>query len=181
MEWLLKIKQRKNFKKNIFINCPFDNEYYVLLKPLIFSIKFLGLNPILSNTKDSGATRLIEIFKYMKMSKYSIHDLSRMQVKKDEIPRHNMTFECGMDFGLRLLFNEKNISKNFLIMDSDPHRFKQLVSDLAGCDIYNHENNFEKIIKCFRDWYSLNVQKKTNTLLLLHHANLSRIFCFLGE
>ena len=33
------------FGRNVFINCPFDAEYLPLLRPLLFAILDVGLNP----------------------------------------------------------------------------------------------------------------------------------------
>ncbi|MFL6236225.1 MAG: hypothetical protein ACJ76N_24045 [Thermoanaerobaculia bacterium] len=33
------------FEKNVFINCPFDDGYRPLLRPLLFTILHLGFNP----------------------------------------------------------------------------------------------------------------------------------------
>lgn len=31
------------FATNVFVNCPFEEEFYPLLRPLLFTIIFLGL------------------------------------------------------------------------------------------------------------------------------------------
>jgi hypothetical protein len=80
--------------KNVFINCPFDNKYFPLLKPLLFTIIYLDLVPKISETSDSGQIRLNKIKELMSESKYSIHDLSRMEpLKENDFPRFNMPFE----------------------------------------------------------------------------------------
>ncbi|MGF1670289.1 MAG: hypothetical protein ACFCU6_07560 [Balneolaceae bacterium] len=55
-----------NFDTNVFINCPFDKEYSKLLKPLLFSILRVGLEPrIASERLDSGEVRLEKIVQLM--------------------------------------------------------------------------------------------------------------------
>lgn len=46
------------FNTNVFINCPFDNDYYPLLKPLLFTVIFCELKPFLSETKDGDDIRI---------------------------------------------------------------------------------------------------------------------------
>jgi hypothetical protein len=47
------------FDKNVFINCPFDDEYLPLLRPLLFTILYVGLNPrIALESLDSGRPRI---------------------------------------------------------------------------------------------------------------------------
>jgi hypothetical protein len=72
--------QNECFEKNVFINCPFDNDYYIpLLRPLLFTIIYLGYNPrIATESFDSGEIRIQKIGKLIKDSKFSIHDLSRI-------------------------------------------------------------------------------------------------------
>lgn len=65
------------FKDNVFINCPFDDEYLPLLRPLLFSVIYLGFTPrIALETLDSGAPRFEKIVSLVKQSKFAIHDLS---------------------------------------------------------------------------------------------------------
>ena len=48
-----------SFDKNVFINCPFDEEYYPLLCPLLFTVLRLGFNPrIALERSDSSSPSL---------------------------------------------------------------------------------------------------------------------------
>jgi len=49
------------YKSNIFINCPFDNDFFFLLKPIIFTSIYCGLNPKISETKDGDDIRVRQI------------------------------------------------------------------------------------------------------------------------
>jgi hypothetical protein len=70
---------KMNFTNSVFINCPFDNEYLPLLKPLLFILIKLGFNPrIALERSDSGEIRLNKILELIESSKFSIHDLSRL-------------------------------------------------------------------------------------------------------
>jgi len=74
-----------SYSKNIFINCPFDGEYFELLYPLVFSILYFDFNPRISlESSDSGSFRLEKIITLIKESRYAIHDLSRLQSKSTE-------------------------------------------------------------------------------------------------
>lgn len=33
------------FETNVFVNCPFDDDYLPLIRPLLFTIIYLGLTP----------------------------------------------------------------------------------------------------------------------------------------
>jgi hypothetical protein len=133
---------------NIFINCPFDNEYFELLKPLLFTIIYLHKTPLISETKDSGKNRLEQIIFLMEQSKYSIHDLSRIEGKK---PRFNMPLELGIDLYIKRL--EQFKGKQILILEGKKYSLKSIISDIAGNDTKHHNNDPYEIIRCIRDWF----------------------------
>lgn len=138
---------------NVFINCPFDNYYFPLLKPLLFTLIYIDLSPKISETSDSGEVRLLKIKELMAVSQYSIHDLSRMEpLKSKDYPRFNMPFECGIDFGLRMSNSEFGIKK-FLILEKEQHRYQKVISDISGNDIKAHKNDPEQVVKVIRDWF----------------------------
>jgi len=101
-----------NFHNNVFINCPFDSEYYSLLRPLLFTVAYLRFTPrIALETFDSGETRIERICDLIRSSKYSIHDLSRLKAtRKGEFYRLNMPFELGVGLwrSASLLFSLEN-------------------------------------------------------------------------
>jgi hypothetical protein len=139
--------------KNVFINCPFDNQYFPLLKALLFTIVYIGFKPLISETSDSGAIRLHKIKDLMLASQYSIHDLSRIEPLKDgDLPRFNMPFECGIDFGIKLS-NPSQGDKRFLILEKEQYRYHKVISDISGNDIKSHRNEPELLIKAVRDWF----------------------------
>lgn len=138
---------------NVFINCPFDNYYFPLLKPLLFTLIYIDLEPKISETSDSGEIRLLKIKNLMADSMYSIHDLSRMEpLKLKDYPRFNMPFECGIDFGLRMSSDDYG-SKKFLILEKEQHRYQKVISDISGNDIKAHKNEPEQLVKVIRDWF----------------------------
>ena len=143
--------------KKVFINCPFDNQFFPLLKSLLFTLIYLDLNPQISETLDCGMTRIKNIRRLMKDSKYSIHDLSRMSSLKDgNLPRFNMPFECGLDFGLKYSGKKSLRKKKLLILETKKYRYQKVISDIAGSDIKSHKNNPEKVVQVVRDWFSSN-------------------------
>ncbi len=144
-------------EENVFINCPFDNNYFSLLKPLLFSLCYIDLNPQISETSDSGEIRLHKIKNLIENSRYSIHDLSRMEPMVDsDLPRFNMPFECGIDFGMKLSNPAEFANKRFLILEKEQYRYQKVISDISGNDIKAHKNNPEQIIKVVRDWFKPN-------------------------
>ena len=49
------MNSNNDFSKNVFINCPFDEQYIPLLRSILFTIVYLGFTPrIASERFDSG-------------------------------------------------------------------------------------------------------------------------------
>lgn len=143
------------FEKNVFINCPFDNEYFPLLKVLLFTIKKVGLNPRLAlERSDSGEVRLNKIKELIESSKYSIHDLSRSKAKEiGEYFRQNMPFELGLDLGCRDYNTDKNINaKKILILEEEKYCIQKALSDLSFADCKCHKGEAEELVYEVRNW-----------------------------
>lgn len=72
---------KPRFADSVFINCPFDKDYWPIFEAIIFSIVNCGFVPRCSlEIQDSGQTRYENIQNIIKSSKYSIHDISRVQL-----------------------------------------------------------------------------------------------------
>ena len=159
----------KNFVNNVFINCPFDKDYQPLLHSLIFTIIYLGFNPrIALERSDSGETRFGKICELIKVSKYSIHDLSRIKSsKKGEFFRLNMPFELGLDIGSRIFGPEINSSKKCLILEEQQFRFQAAISDISNSDIKHHGGEVINMIKAVRNWFAENGLKHTPSATII--------------
>jgi hypothetical protein len=148
-----------NYEKNVFVNCPFDDKYFDLLQTLVFTVCYYGFIPRISlESSDSGQPRLEKIVQLIIESKYSIHDLSRLQSKSaNEYYRLNMPFELGIDYGLRK-FNQEYADKRSLILESEKYDYMKAISDINGFDIKNHNNIPVQLIQCLRSWFSETVK-----------------------
>jgi hypothetical protein len=144
------------FDRNVFVNCPFDDDYKPLLQPLLFTIFYLGLNPrIALESLDSGRPRFEKIVALIRESRYGIHDLSRLQASyQGELFRLNMPFELGLDVGCRL-FQVGADRKRCLILETERYRFQAAISDLSSSDIASHKNDPKTLMKEVRDWLNI--------------------------
>lgn len=145
---------KKEFEQNVFINCPFDDKYYPLLRPLLFTVAYLEFNPrIALETSDSAETRLDKICELIKSSRYSVHDLSRLKAEeKGDFSRLNMPFELGVDYGARR-FSSRLKTKRFLILEERADDYRRALSDISGVDIKTHGNDPIKIVRAIRNWF----------------------------
>lgn len=144
----------KNFAVNVFVNCPFDDDYRQLLLAIVFSVKFLGFRPRLAlERSDSGEARIQKILQLITESKFGIHDLSRIvAAEENEYYRMNMPFELGVDFGCQKLKDGIWSGKKLLILEKERYRYQAALSDLSGSDIKTHEDDPFKAIKSVREW-----------------------------
>lgn len=143
------------FETNIFINCPYDAGYLPLLRPLIFTVLYAGLNPRLAAERlHSGESRISKILELIRDSRYAIHDLSRIQAsKKGEYFRLNMPFELGLDIGCATFANEPSLQgKRCLILEKERYRYQIAISDLSNSDIEAHHNDPVRIVAVVRNW-----------------------------
>jgi len=122
------------YESNVFVNCPFDVKYLSLLRPLLFTIAYLGYHPrIAAERSDSGENRLDKICELIRQSRFSVHDLSRLKAARArEVYRMNMPFELGIDYGSRQHGPEFMRTKKCLILEKEQHDFKRALSDLSG-------------------------------------------------
>jgi hypothetical protein len=142
------------FEDNVFINCPFDDAFYPLLRPLVFTVIYAGLNPCLASGKlNSGEPRFQKIVRLIGESQYAIHDLSRIKARKaGELFRLNMPFELGLDVGCREFAADNRSRKKCLILETKRYRYQAAISDLSNSDIEAHKNKPERIVVAVRNW-----------------------------
>lgn len=75
------MQARSGYEKNVFINCPFDDEYRALLDAMVFAIHDCGFVPCCAlEESDGGDVRLDKIKRLVQSSRYGIHDISRTEL-----------------------------------------------------------------------------------------------------
>jgi len=142
-----------DYERNVFINCPFDDEYTPVFEAIVFTIQACGFSAMCARSRiNSGEVRLQKILDIIGDCRYSIHDLSRTELDRTTaLPRFNMPLELGIDIGCRA-YGSGYEQKSFLIFDRDRFRFQTYVSDIAGQDIAHHEDDPNRAIGRVRDW-----------------------------
>lgn len=143
------------FERNVFINCPFDEDYRQLFLSVLFAVSYLGFIPrIALERSDSGESRVHKVLALINQSKYGIHDISRiMATQEGEHYRMNMPFELGIDYGCQKLKEGIWSSKKLLVLEKEKYRYRVALSDLSGSDIKNHNDDPQAIIKSVRNWF----------------------------
>jgi hypothetical protein len=142
-----------DYERNVFINCPFDAGYAAIFEAIVFAVIVCGFRALCARIKlDSSEFRLNKIMDLIAASKYSIHDLSRVELDEGSaLPRFNMPLELGLDLGCKR-FSPSRKSKSSLIFDAQPFRFHKFISDIGGQDVANHNNDPGIAIANVRNW-----------------------------
>lgn len=151
------------YDDSVFINCPFDKQYKPIFNALVFAIHDAGFIARCSlEAIDSGQNRLKKIISIIAECKYGVHDISRTEVSgKSKLPRFNMPFECGLFWGNLEYGDEKHKGKRILVLDSQPHRYQESLSDISGQDIQVHGNDPRIAINKVRSWLNADSGRTT--------------------
>lgn len=142
------------FERNVFVNCPFDDAYRPLLRPLLFTLIYLNFEPrIALESLDSGTARIEKIIGLIAESQFAIHDLSRLQASRaGEYYRLNMPFELGLDVGCRRFKRGRWSAKKCLILEAQKYRYQAALSDMSNSDIAVHNDNPVDLVSQVRNW-----------------------------
>jgi len=141
--------------RDIFINCPFDDDYRSLFQALVFVIADCGFRARCAlEILDSGETRCEKLRRLIRESPYGIHDISRTETDAHSgLPRFNMPFELGLDVGCKFFGGQsRERSKRILVLAKERYEYQKYLSDIAGQDIQAQNGNAENLIDVVRSW-----------------------------
>jgi hypothetical protein len=130
----------------VFLNIPYDEEFCSLYVAYIVGLYQLDLVPHLASEIPGGERRLNRIFQLIKSCRYSIHDLSRVEVSvaATAVPRFNMPLELGMTITWANLHPSRH---TWFVWESEPYRLQRSASDLNGTDPYIHKGTPEGVLR----------------------------------
>ena len=130
----------------VFLNIPYDEEFRSLYIAYIVGLYQLDLVPHLASEIPGGERRLDRIFDLIRNCRYSIHDLSRVElsVAPAAAPRFNMPLELGMTISWT---NLNPSLHTWFVWESEPYRLQRSASDLNGTDPYIHDGTAEGVIR----------------------------------
>lgn len=140
------------YDRSVFINCPFDERYKNFLHATLFAIHDCGFVARIALEDVGGReARLTKICRLIQQSRWSIHDLSRVQSSgKASLPRFNMPFECGLAYGAMTFGPQGRKRRDMLVMAAVPFQDKATLSDLSGIDPSYHEDSIPKLVAAVR-------------------------------
>lgn len=130
----------------VFLNVPYDEEFRSLYIAYIVGLYQLGLVPHLASEIPGGDRRLNRIFELIQNCRYSIHDLSRVElgITPSSAPRFNMPLELGMTITWS---NLNPTLHTWFVWESEPYRLQRSASDLNGTDPYIHNGSADGVLR----------------------------------
>ncbi|MDR3774075.1 MAG: hypothetical protein P4L26_12040 [Terracidiphilus sp.] len=134
----------------VFLNIPYDEEFQKLYLAYIVGLSQLGFDPYLASGIPGGERRLDRILALVQSCRYSIHDLSRVELSPipPATPRFNMPLELGITIAWAKLYPKRH---TWFLWESSPRRLQKSMSDLDGTDPYIHSGTVEGVLSELRN------------------------------
>jgi hypothetical protein len=138
---------------HVFINCPFDSEYKRFFNAIVFTVYACGFVARCALEQlDAGESRMAKIFRIIEECPIGVHDISRTELDpRSNLPRFNMAFELGIFLGAIRFGQGMQKSKVCVVLDREPFRYQQFLSDFSGYDIQTHGGEELRAISAVRD------------------------------
>lgn len=153
--------------KSVFLNVPYDEEFSGIYVAYIVGLYQLGLVPHLASEIPGGDRRLDKIFKLIRSCRYSIHDLSRVEMgdAPTAVPRFNMPLELGMTITWQRLHPSRH---DWFVWESDHYRIQRSASDLNGTDACIHNGTPEGVLRELRNAFHRDKMPSVPDMLALY-------------
>lgn len=134
----------------VFLNIPYDEEFHKLYLAYIAGLHCLGLEPRLASSIPGGERRLSRILNLIQTCRYSIHDLSRVEVSPapPATPRFNMPLELGLAITWEKLHPRRH---TWFLWEAIHRRVQKSMSDLDGTDAYIHGGTVQGVLSELRN------------------------------
>lgn len=139
--------RRRTVENEVFLNIPYDEAFIPLYLAYITGLVHLGLVPRATLEISGGTRRLDKIQQLIQRCRYSVHDLSRVELDgtQQPTPRFNMPFELGMAVAWELTA-PKN-THTWFVFESTHYRLQRSLSDLNGTDPHIHEGTAAGVLR----------------------------------
>jgi hypothetical protein len=154
--------------KGVFLNVPYDEEFRSLYIAYIVGLCQLGFVPHLASEIPGGDRRLNKIVKLIQSCRYSIHDLSRIELSTAPlaVPRFNMPLELGMTITWQILNPKRH---TWFVWESESYRLQRSASDLNGTDPYIHNGTPEGVLRELCNAFQVGHSPTVPEMLVRYH------------
>ena len=133
-------------RRCVFLNIPYDDKFRRLYIAYVTGLVHLGLDPHATIEIPGGKNRLDKIIDLIRGCRYSIHDLSRVELDRNppRAPRFNMPFELGLAVASAKLSSSPH---DWFVFETIDRRVSKSLSDLSGTDANIHHGTVEGVMR----------------------------------
>jgi hypothetical protein len=130
----------------VFLNVPYDRLFVPPFLAYVCGICAFGLIPRATLELQGGTRRLDRIVSLIESCRYSIHDMSRVELDTTPppTPRFNMPFELGLSV---LHARRDRRTHTWFLFESVNWRIQKSLSDLNGTDPYIHDGTVDGVFR----------------------------------
>lgn len=96
---------------------------------------------------DGAGIRFTKLVRLISECRHTVHDLSRVELNINSLPRFNMLFELGLVLGAKHFGTKAQGDKRALIMVREQFVLSEYLSDLGGNDPDAHHNDPREIMR----------------------------------
>jgi hypothetical protein len=156
---------------SVFLNVPYDQAFEEAYLAYLSGMVSLGLKPKATLAIPGGVARLDRIFALIQSCRYSLHDLSRVELDTTipPTPRFNMPMELGMTIAWAKLHPK---SHTWFVFESDARRVQKSMSDLNGTDCNIHGGTVEGVMRELCNAFVRRTNRMTVPQMLTLHNGL---------
>lgn len=133
-------------RDTVFLNIPYDDKFRRLYLAYVSGLVHLGLDPRATLEIPGGQNRLDKILDLIRSCRYSIHDLSRVQLDRTppRTPRFNMPFELGLAVASAKIDTHPH---DWFVFETVHRRASKSLSDLSGTDPNIHHGTIGGVMR----------------------------------
>ena len=153
----------------VFLNIPYDDEFQKLYLAYIVGIYQLRRVPYIASGIPGGDRRLDRVLGLIQSCRYSIHDLSRVEVSAapPATPRFNMPLELGLTITWAKLHPKRH---TWFLWEAALGRIKKSTSDLDGTDPYIHSGTVEGVMSELRNAFPVEDAPPMQQMMDAYHV-----------
>ena len=155
---------------SVFLNLPFDSRFERLFVAYIASVASFGLTPRAALETYGSKRRLDRICKILSECRYSIHDLSGIQL--DRRPPATPHFNIPFELGLAVAQERAGQGHTLIVFEQMKNRIAKSLSDLDGTEVCIHDGKINGVFSELCNALSSAKRNPTSTQMRMVYRHL---------
>jgi hypothetical protein len=167
----------------VILNIPYDEEFQKLYLAYIVGLSQLGFDPCIRSGIPGGERRLDRVLALIQSCRYSIHDLSRVELSAT--PPATPRFKMPLELGITITWAKLNPKRHtWFLWEFTPRRLQKSMNDLDGTDSYIPSGTVEGILCEFRNAFVRDGASSVQSMMAAYRpveSNFERISAGAGN